>query len=713
MSGRGWGETAVGGWRDGAPRYFLAGLIVFLCLACVSSVASADVDSVGGLEKVPAIIKSSPHELTPLAKGGAGLYQCSSAHAYADIHSEPWGFVIGQCKSGWKFEVLEHTGVNSETGTSSYGGYLEGAFDACGWIESDEGPEQINEKLPSHCPGLNQKESTVGSFMEKYNGQPAHNKDGYYIVNKVPCKEYANYRPWSSESVGKEEIRTVPAYEVKQAGTDIPALKWRYVTKYASTDGSGKYVMVRDARLEGGEGNWVFVPRSCLPATLPESEGELVPSPPTVTTGTPTGIATPNATLVGFVNPNGLDTKYFFEYGTTTSYGSYTTTGDAGSGTGVVQEDVPISGLAAGTTYYFRIVASSATGETFGGPVAFTTQPRPEVSTKAASEVKVTQVTLNASVNPEELGTHYYFEYGPEAAEPGHYPSTTAEGYAGTGTGGVSESATLSGLQPLTAIHYRIVARSSAGISYGADEAVKTPILSKPSVVLYSNGTQEVFYRGNNGQLYFWLWNTTKSEWSLNWLGSTGAMAGDPHAVLDPNGSEQVYYRGTNGKLYWWFWNTAKSEWSLNWLESSHPLVGEPVPVLDSNGSQQVYYRGASGVLYWWFWNTAKSEWSLNWLESSHPMAGEPSPVLSPEGTQQVYYRGTNGQLYFWLWNAAKSEWSLNWLGATNAMGGEPTPVLDPDGTQQVYYGGSNEDLDYWLWNVAKSEWSLNWFTEM
>jgi hypothetical protein len=295
MSDRGRGMTVIGDWRKGAfaPRYILVGLVALVCMACIPRVASADVDSVGGLEKVPTI-KPSPHELTPLA-GGAGLYQCSSAHAYADIHSEPWGFVIGQCKSGWKFEVLEHTGVNSKTKTSSYGGYLEGAFDACGWIESDEGPEQINEKLPNHCPGLNQKESTVGSFYEKYNGQPALTGDGYYVVNKVPCKEYANFRPWSSESVEKEEIRTVPAYATEK--TDIPALKWRYVTKYASTDGSGKYVMVRDTRVAGGEGNWVFVPRSCLPATLLESEGELVPSPPAVTTAGASGVATPTATL--------------------------------------------------------------------------------------------------------------------------------------------------------------------------------------------------------------------------------------------------------------------------------------------------------------------------------------------------------------------------------------------------------------------------------
>ncbi len=365
--------------------------------------------------------------------------------------------------------MLEHIGVNSEHHTSSYGGYLEGAFDACGWIESDEGPEQINEKLPNHCPGLNQKKSTVGTFYEKYNGQPAPTGDGYYIVNKVPCKEYANFRPWSSESVEKEEIRTVPAYATEK--TDIPALKWRYVTEYASTDGSGKYVMVRDTRFNGGEGNWVFVPLSCLRANaseLPTGEGELVPPPPTVTTGTPTGIATPNATLVGFVNPNGLDTKYFFEYGTTTSYGSYTPTEDAGSGTGIVQEDEPISGLAPGTTYYFRIVASSATGESFGGPVVFTTQPPQSVTTTAASGVEEEQATLNGEVNGNGLNTTYHFEYG----ETTSYGSSTSPVEGGSGSS--SPHVPVAELKPDTTYHYRLVATSSAGTSTGSDQTFTT-----------------------------------------------------------------------------------------------------------------------------------------------------------------------------------------------------------------------------------------------
>jgi hypothetical protein len=37
-------------------------------------------------------------------------------------------------------------------------------------------------------------------------------------VNTVPCKEYANYRPWSTSNVETENIRTVAAHEESTAG---------------------------------------------------------------------------------------------------------------------------------------------------------------------------------------------------------------------------------------------------------------------------------------------------------------------------------------------------------------------------------------------------------------------------------------------------------------------------------------------------------------
>lgn len=103
------------------------------------------------------------------------------------------------------------------------------------------------------------------------------------------------------------------------------------------------------------------------------SPASAAPSAPTATTGSVTNVAGTTATLNGTVNPNGADTNYFFEYGTTTSYGSTTPKIDAGSGTSSAPVSANLAGLNAGTTYHFRLVAMSSAGTTNGADQTFTT----------------------------------------------------------------------------------------------------------------------------------------------------------------------------------------------------------------------------------------------------------------------------------------------------------------------------------------------------
>jgi hypothetical protein len=90
------------------------------------------------------------------------------------------------------------------------------------------------------------------------------------------------------------------------------------------------------------------------------------------TTGT-TNITADSATLNGEVNPEGLETKYYFEYGVG-SYEKKTAEFSAGSGTGTLKKSVAVSGLLAGTTYNdVRIVATNSDGTTEGAAVSFKT----------------------------------------------------------------------------------------------------------------------------------------------------------------------------------------------------------------------------------------------------------------------------------------------------------------------------------------------------
>jgi hypothetical protein len=83
-----------------------------------------------------------------------------------------------------------------------------------------------------------------------------------------------------------------------------------------------------------------------------------------------TNVASSSATLEGEIDPNGSPTAYYFQYGTSTSYGS-TIPAPPGVDLGVSSGDLPVSqhvqGLAPSTTYHYRVVA---VGELPGGEIA-------------------------------------------------------------------------------------------------------------------------------------------------------------------------------------------------------------------------------------------------------------------------------------------------------------------------------------------------------
>ncbi len=96
---------------------------------------------------------------------------------------------------------------------------------------------------------------------------------------------------------------------------------------------------------------------------------------PDATTSGASGVDTASATLNGAVNPNGQDTSYYFQYGTTTSYGSQAPTSAVALGAGASPVAVAnaISGLTPSTTYHFRVVAQSVGGIVQGADQTFTT----------------------------------------------------------------------------------------------------------------------------------------------------------------------------------------------------------------------------------------------------------------------------------------------------------------------------------------------------
>src|SRR5262249_50213752 len=79
------------------------------------------------------------------------------------------------------------------------------------------------------------------------------------------------------------------------------------------------------------------------------------------------------AAMAGGVYPNNLDTTYYWEYGTTTAYGTQTSPIDIGAGKAPVPTPQTIPGLFASTTSHSRLVATNSAGTSYGYDYTFMT----------------------------------------------------------------------------------------------------------------------------------------------------------------------------------------------------------------------------------------------------------------------------------------------------------------------------------------------------
>ncbi len=203
---------------------------------------------------------------------------------------------------------------------------------------------------------------------------------------------------------------------------------------------------------------------------------------PTVSNRPATGITTTAAVLRAAINPNGHETGYVFQYGTTAAYGLQSTSHSAGAGDKPVPVKVGIQGLLPGTVYHYRIVALSASGTATSGGRVFKTAGKPPATVVTGAAVNVTQnaATATGTINPQGATTNWTVQYAACPTLPAPCNTTV---YTASATGltaippvktPVPVSVQIAGLAPGTLYHYRIVAHHPHATSYGNDVAVFT-----------------------------------------------------------------------------------------------------------------------------------------------------------------------------------------------------------------------------------------------
>ena len=182
-------------------------------------------------------------------------------------------------------------------------------------------------------------------------------------------------------------------------------------------------------------------------------------------------ISTNGATLYGNVIPNGLATNAWFQWGTDSSFSTFTSTPSQSIGSGLdsVPVSAQISGLAENTKYYFRVCAANAKGDIEGVITSFTTSSPggvPAGTTLAATSVGATTATLNGNVTANGLATNAWFEWGTDPSLPSS--TSTSSQPIGSGTTSVLVNAALTGLSTGTTYYYRVAASNSSGTTRGS-----------------------------------------------------------------------------------------------------------------------------------------------------------------------------------------------------------------------------------------------------
>jgi hypothetical protein len=202
---------------------------------------------------------------------------------------------------------------------------------------------------------------------------------------------------------------------------------------------------------------------------------------PDVTTSAASSLRT-SARLNGTVNPDGEGKATCqFLWGETEALGhTAPCSADVPEGNAPVAVSADIGGLVVNTNYFYRLQATNKNGTNPGEPSQdqeFTTLGA-GIHDQSVSNVASTSATLQATIDPNNSPTTYYFQYGTDTAYGSEIPASPGVAI-GSIKGDLSVSQHLQGLSASTTYHYRVVAISelSPGVfeSFeGSDETFTT-----------------------------------------------------------------------------------------------------------------------------------------------------------------------------------------------------------------------------------------------
>jgi hypothetical protein len=564
---------------------------------------------------------------------------------------------------------------------------------------------------------------------------PGTTKSGYSCAAGGCIANWPSF--WSRSVGGLTEIDVVDTLDEGKASWryhrfyPAPHVEWGETPTTAIGQGGGVHTYA--ARWEPGVVTWYYdgqkvyelpwsqvtsEPHYLLASYLPTRAGAkwgppLVPAEakvdyvkvwqhpkPTVTTDAATEVTPSTAKLNGSVYPNGLPTRYYFQYGKTTSYENTIPASpgmDIGNGTSYIYTWNNISGLEPGTTYHFRDVAVNATGTSYGVDREFTATPPPDVAfIDGANESTISKGRISLSSPWQEVS------FLGHSARVGTRPAAlTINGVPYVFFVDSSNNNTLS---------YRVYNSTSKGWEQVFLNGHRVAAGSSPSAVVV-NGTPHVLFvdADNNNTITDWTWYAGPG-WQQNFYGGDPVAAGTSPTTTVEGGDLRTFFVNAknNNTISTWVWNT-EGRGQTNF--GGDPVAAGSSPsAVRYNGDIRVFFANASKskTVSCWVWN--QSGIGMTHFNGPSVAANSSPSALRNKDDIRIYFSDAskNGSISAWVWNSSGIG-VMPFYGDQVTAGSSPSAVLF-DGNAYIYFSDANRSnkLSVWAWGSSIQQILLN-----
>jgi hypothetical protein len=225
---------------------------------------------------------------------------------------------------------------------------------------------------------------------------------------------------------------------------------------------------------------------------------------------------------------------------------------------------------------------------------------------------------------------------------------------------------------------------------------------SVPVVTRNPDGTLEVFIRASANNALYSKKEQLDGSWT-DWQFLDGLITGEPALLQNPDGSLEVFVRGIDNSMYskkrgsngvWTDW-----EW-LNGGLASAPVVGR-----NPDGTVEVFIRALEDDALYSKKRNLDGTWD-DWIYQAGGLTAAPAVGYNPDGTIEISIRNWDNN----LWSKKKNldgSWN-DWQVISNPPGGTtisaPVTAQNNDGTFSVFVIAADKAL-YTNKKLANGSW--------